>query len=357
MLLGYYDGTAYKTTDATVANACQDMFLKFDVATGQITDVTHAYTGSHFYTTGTNGTKTEAANPSSTEAFIYVQVPAAWVTKGNSVKVLNGTAEVGSVAVQGAAETSDLLRVCKITGLTSITEGTRLTIKPYKGSTAGSVSFTIFYKNGGYYFYESASHYSTTAPLVFSADTDNNKDYRSKGRRDINHVTTGDKTFYLANSWTYSTEPESKTASITDNWNGAASATVNVIPSGTTIKQEVTGLTAGTPYTVQMIVRGKNGATGKLPLNDATEITATDNKTFTGYDAAGCITTDGRVEALLSGTNNGWQKLEAVAKATDDGTLTISLAATGEELQLSDVTLLDNANTVGHVWTKASDKQ
>lgn len=203
VLLGYYDGTAYKTTDATVANACQDMFLKFDVATGQITDVTHAYTGDHFYTTGTNGTKTEAANPSSTEAFIYVQAFAAWVTKGNSVKVLNGTAEVGSVAVQGAAETSDLLRVCKITGLTSITEGTWLTIKPYKGSTAGSVSFTISYKNGGYYFYESASHYSTTAPLVFSADTDNNKDYRSKGRRDINHVTTGDKTFYLANSWTY----------------------------------------------------------------------------------------------------------------------------------------------------------
>ncbi|MDD6378599.1 MAG: chitobiase/beta-hexosaminidase C-terminal domain-containing protein, partial [Prevotella sp.] len=349
VLLGYMD----IFTDATVANACKDMFLKYDMATGQITDVTHAYTGDHFYTTGTTGTKTEAANPSSTEAFIYVQVPAAWVTKGNSVKVLNGTAEVGSVAVQGAAETSDLSRVCKITGLTSITDGTQLTIKPYKGSTAGSVSFTISYKNGGYYYYESASHYSTTAPLVFSADTDNNKDYRSKGRRDINHVTKGDKTNYLANSWAYSTEPESKTASITDNWNGAASATVNVIPSGTTISQEVTGLTASTPYTVQMIVRGKSGAKGTMTLKGAT--TTTDELNLTGYDAQGVITSDGRVEYLLNNntTKNGWQKLEATANASAEGKLTISLAAVGKEMQLSDVTLLENANTAGHVWTTA----
>ena len=358
VLLGYYDGKAYKTTDATVANACQDMFLKFDVATGQITDVTHAYTDDHFYTTGTTGTKTEAANPSSTETFIYVQVPAAWVTKGNSVKVLNGETELSgvNVKVQGNAETSDFSRVCKISVPTTLADKTELTIKPYNGTTASELSFTITYQNGGYYYYESSGHNSPKARLVFSADADTDRDYRSKGHRDINQVTTGDKTYYLANSWTYTPEPASETSetkSIADNWNKAASATVNVIPSGTTIKQEVTGLTAGTPYTVQMIVRGKSGATGKLSLNDATEGTATDNKTFTGYDAAGCITTDGRVEALLSGTNNGWQKLEAVANATADGKLTISLAATGEELQLSDVTLLENANTDGHVWTKA----
>ena len=231
-----------------------------------------------------------------------------------------------------------------------------MTIKPYKGSTAGRVSFTISYKNGGYYYYESSGHNSPEARLVFSADADTDRDYRSKGHRDINHVTTGDKTNYLANSWTYTPEPASKTSetkSIADNWNKAASATVNVIPSGTTIKQEVTGLTAGTPYTVQMIVRGKSGATGKLSLNDATEGTATASKSFTGYDAAGCITTDGRVEALLSGTTNGWQKLEAVANATADGKLTISLAATGNEMELSDVTLLEKANTDGYVWTTA----
>lgn len=355
VLLGYYDTTTktYKTSDATVANACQDMFLKFDVATGQITDATRAYTGDHFYTIGDNGTKKEAANPASDSPFFYAQVPLTWTSNGNSVKVLSGDTELSgaTVKVQNGAETSDLSSVCKISVPTTLADKTELTLKPYKGTTASNVKFTITYQNGGYYFYESAKHYSTTAPLVFSADADGDKDQRNYGRKDINHVTTGDKTHYLANSWTYSTEPESKKTSIADNWNGAASATVNVIPANTTISQTVTGLTANTPYTVQMIVRGNSGAKGKLSLNDATKGTATDSKNFTGYDAAGTITTDGRVEALLSGTNNGWQKLEATANASAEGKLTISLAATGAEMELSDVTLLEKANIEGHVWT------
>lgn len=357
VLMGYYDTTTktYKTSDATVANACQDMFLKFDVATGQITDATRAYTGDHFYTIGDNGTKKEAANPESDKPFFYAQVPLTWTSNGNSVKVLSGNSELSgaTVEVQNGAETSDLSSVCKVSVPTTLADKTELTIKPYKGTTASNVKFTITYQNGGYYFYESAKHYSTTAPLVFSADAGGDKDHRSYGRKDINHVTTGDKTNYLANSWTYSPEPESKTTTITDNWNGAASATVNVIPSGTTISQTVNGLSTGSTYTVQMIVRGKNGATGKLSLNEATDGTATDSKSFTGYDAAGTITTDGRVEALLSGTSNGWQKLEATANTSADGKLTISLAATGAEMELSDVTLLENANQEGYVWTKA----
>lgn len=352
--LGYQDGSTYKTTDATVANACQDMFLKFDVATGQITDVTRAYTGDHFYTIGTNGTKFEAANPASNSPFFYAQVPLTWTSNGNSVKVLSGDTELSgaTVEVQNGAETSDLSSVCKVSVPTTLADKTELTLKPYKGSTASGISFKIAYQNGGYYFYESASHYSTTAPLVFSADASSDKDLRSYGRKDINHVTTGDKTYYLANSWTTADGSSVSTTSVDDNWTGS-SANVNVIPAGTTISQTVTGLTASTPYTVQMIVRGKSGATGKLSLNEATNGTATDSKSFAGYDAAGTITTDGRVEALLSGTNNGWQKLEATANTTDDGKLTISLAATGAEMELSDVTLLEKANTDGYVWTKA----
>ena len=350
--MGYKEGTSYKSTDATVANACQDMFLRFDVATGQITDVTHAHTGDYFYTTGEGGTKKEAANPKASEPFFYVQVPLTWTSNGNSVKVLKDDKEYSEakVEVQPAAETSDLSSVCKITVPTSLKDNAELTIKPYKGETSSNISFKIKYQNGGYYYYESANHYSGTAPLVFSADAENDQDLRNYGRHDINHVTTGDKTHYLSSDWTYSPETESKTKNIEDNWNGST-ATVNVVPAGTTISQTVSDLKAGTPYTVQMIVRGKSGATGKLSLNDATEGTATDSKSFTGYNAAGTITTDGRVEALLSGTNNGWQKLEATANATADGKLTISLAATGAEMELSDVTLLEKANIEGHVWT------
>lgn len=353
VLLGYIGSYS----NATVANACKDMFLKFDMATGQIIDVTHAYTGDHFYTTGEGGTKTEAANPSSKEAFIYVQVPAPWV-KGNSVKVLNKDAELSgaSVEVQGAAETSNLSRVCKISVPTTLADKTELTIKPYKGETPSSLSFPIEYQNGGYYFYESSVHYSTKAPLVFSPDADTDKDYRSKGRRDINHVTKGDKTNYLANSWTYSPElasGTSETESIKDNWNKAESAKVNVIPTGTTISQTVTGLSTDSTYTVQMIVRGKNGAKGTMTLEGAT--TTTDELNLSGYDAQGVITADGRVEYLLNNdaTKNGWQKLEASVKPATDGTVTVKLTANGNEMQLSDVTLLENANTKGHVWTTA----
>lgn len=355
--MGYYNTSdkTYKTSDATVANACQDMFLKFDVATGQLTDVTSAYTGDHFYTTGEGGTKTEAANPESGKPFFYAQVPLTWTSNGNSVKVLSGDTELSgaTVKVQNGAETSDLSSVCKVYVPTSLVEKTELTIKPYKGTTASKVSFTITYQNGGYYFYESASHYSTKAPLVFSPDTDNKKDHRSYGRKDINHVTTGDKTHYLANSWTYSPETESKTASITDNWNGAKSATVNVIPTGTTISQTVTGLSPDSTYTVQMIVRGKSGAKGTMTLEGAK--TTTDELNLTGYNAQGVITADGRVEYLLNNdaNKNGWQKLEASVKPATDGTVTVKLTANGNELQLSDVTLLENANTKGHVWTTA----
>ncbi len=353
--LGYKDGSTYKTSDATVANACQDMFLKFDVATGQITDVTRAYTGDHFYTTGTKGTKSEAANPASNSPFFYAQVPLTWTSNGNSVKVLNGESELNgaTVKVQNGAETSELSSVCKVYVPESLDENTSLTIKPYKETTASSISFDIVYQNGGYYYYESAKHNSTTAPLVFSADDDeNDEDLRSYGRHDINHVTTGDKTHYLSSDWTYSPKTESKTTAIKDNWNGKE-ATVNTIAKGTTISQTVSGLSTNTSYTVQMIVRGKKDATGTLALKNATGVEATASKSFTGYDAAGTITTDGRVEALLSGKTNGWQKLEATANTTADGTLTISLAADGADLELSDVTLLEKANTDGYVWTKA----
>lgn len=358
VILGYTadGGNTYNTTEATVANACKDMFLTFDVATGQVTDVTRQYTGDHFYTTGEDGTKIENANPAEDKAFFYVQVPLAWTTNGNSVKVLKDNAIYTDAKVneQPGAQTSEFSSVCKINIPTSLEEKTELTIRPYKGDVASKLGFDIIYQNGGYYFYESDKHKSSTAPLVFAQDKSGDKDQRSYGRHDFNHlqeVGNGDLTHALNKVWT-STPEGVTTKTVDDNWTGSE-ATVYVIPAGTTISQTVTGLVPGTPYTVQMIVRGESGATGKLSLNDATEETATDNKTFTSYDAQGTVTTDGRVEALLSGTNNGWQKLEAVANATADGKLTISLAATDAELQLSDVTLLDNANTDGHVWTKA----
>ena len=403
--VGYYDLVTgkWEFTPATIANVHNDMFLKFDVATGQIEDVTYEYTGEHFYTTDENGTKREAANPKANEHFFYVQVPEAWTINDNKLKVYQSSNELtdAKVDVQGSAETSCLSKVCKITVPESITEGTSLTIKPYNGTTTGKQELTVNYVNGGYYFYESATHYRTDAPLVFCADADGVvEDQRPKGHRDVNHTkeTTpgkriekegcsayGDFTYYLTPNWDYSPNTESKTTSVTNNWNGKE-ATVNTIAAGTTISQTVDLHTAGQGlYTVQMIVRGEKGAKATLQLEgsdfygdegeegdasegdgsegDASEgddsgetgqteqpkpigkASNSDSKTFEGYDAQGTVTTDGYVEHLLkTDTKNGWKKLETVASVGEEGTLTISLTADGGELQLSDVTLLCNAN-------------
>lgn len=384
--VGYYDLVTgkWEFTPATIANVHNDMFLKFDVATGQIQDVTHEFTGDHFYTIGENGTKSEPANPANDERFFYAQVPEAWTINGNNVMVFQNGKELSgyTVKVQGSAETSCLSKVCKITVPATLTKGTSLTIQPYNGNTAGQQKLTVNYVNGGYYFYESATHKTTDAQLVFSADADGDvQDQRPYGHRDINHTleTTpgvrvkeqgglgyGDFTYYLTPNWDYSPTTESKTTSVTDNWNGKQ-ATVNTIAKGTTISQTVDLHTAGQGlYTVQMIVRGEKGAEATLHLEGSDfygedesvgedsgdepkpkgNKSASVSKTFAGYKTQGTVTTDGRVEYLLkTDTKNGWQKLETKAAVGKEGKLTISLTAEGGELQLSDVTLLCNANT------------
>ena len=359
VILGYTadGGQTYNTTEATVANACKDMFLTLDVATGQVTDVTHQYTGEYFYTTGKDGTKTENANPAEDKAFFYVQVPLAWTTNGNSVKVLKDNAiyKDATVNEQPGAQTSEFSSVCKIDVTGATADNTKLTVRPYKGDVASKLGFDITYQNGGYYFYESDKHKSSTAPLVFAQDKSGDTDQRSYGRHDFNHlqeVGNGDLTHALNKVWTSTPEGvTTKTVEVDDNWTGSK-ATVYEIPAGTTISQTVTGLVPGTPYTVQMIVRGEKGATGKMELDGGTYVPY--SKSFSGYDAQGTVTTDGRVEHLLNTTTkNGWQKLEAETQADKNGTLAISLHAANNELQLSDVTLIASANTSGHVWTKA----
>lgn len=353
--------SASKTGYVTVANINKDVFLEFNTSTGVITDVTRAHTADYFYTTGaTSGnTKDEAANPTADAPFIYVQVPAEWATSPNTVKILdsNDTEISGATYTkQNGAETSANSVCYKISGLTGLTNGTS-TIKfaPYNttSSSYGTLdnhSFSTKYQNGGYYYYESSS--VNGLGLVFTPTTDSEKDVRSYGHHDINHVTTGDKTHYLSKDWTYSTTPTSKTTTITDKWNDATSSTVNGIAAGTTISQTVKGLMPDSTYTVQMIVRGKSGATGTMTLKAGTTTTAATTASFNGYDAKGIISPSGRVDSLYT-YSNGWMKMEDSVKVASDSTLTITLAAATDSLQLSDVTLLQNANTKGHVWTKA----
>lgn len=396
--VGACDTTAENPGDAVtlapiiIAHADKDVFFEIadndstkSSAPYRITDVTRQYTGNFFYTVNaTTGVTIKArVNPSSTssESFIYVEVPEEWVTDGNSLKVYNGETELSpSIDVQGSAETAAATKLCKVTFTTAPTDGDSLTFKPYNGTTTSTrFSFAAAYHNGGYYRYippytatetsedgtETTNTYNDSGCyLIFSPYTDDETtDQRPTGKIDINHTSIGnpyDKTYLLNSEWTSSSAAAKTRASesttvtttaITDNWNGAASTNVYAIASGTTYTQTASGLTASTPYTVQMIVRGESGATGTMTLTGTDSKTATSS--FSGYTSTGTITKDGRVDSLYTDITNGWHKLEATATSSSTGTLTISLAATSGPLQLSDVTLLENANTAGHVWTSA----
>ncbi len=396
-ITGDNDPTAGSTlSPVTIANVNKDVFLEISPNDNinsyppfyDIKDVTRQYTGNFFYTVSpaTGYTKTEATNPESGKNFIYVEVPSDWVTGNNTLQVKvssvttdeNGDTTEGedktescspSVTLQDGAETTAYTKVCKVTFSSEPSEEDkdRVTFTAYnKNTTTASSTYSFYatYHNGGYYRYippfsvtengESTDYDNSGCYLIFSPQADSDTDQREEKETDINHMAVGnpyDKTNLLDSDWTYSPTTDSKTTSISDNWNGATTSSVNGIAAGTTISQKVSGLTASTPYTVQMIVRGESGATGTMTLAGTDTKTATGS--FSGYTSNGTITKDGRVDSLYTDLTNGWHKLEATATSTSKGTLTISLTAASGALQLSDVTLLENANTNGHVWTSA----
>ena len=134
------------------------------------------------------------------------------------------------------------------------------------------------------------------------------------------------------------------------NWTGDATTLYHHLGSAQ-ISQTISGLNPAKDYTVQAIVRG--GAVPlTLQLNDNTfSITLTAD----GPDAKTTINKYGRSEQLVeeSTTANmkGWHKIEGVSKPTSTGELTIKISAT--DADVSDVILLEDANTDGNYWTTA----
>ena len=134
------------------------------------------------------------------------------------------------------------------------------------------------------------------------------------------------------------------------NWTGDATTLYHHLGSAQ-ISQTISGLNPAKDYTVQAIVRG--GAVPlTLQLNDNTfSITLTAD----GPDAKTTINKYGRSEQLVEESTTaymkGWHKIEGVSKPTSTGDLTIKISAT--DADVSDVILLEDANTDGNYWTTA----
>lgn len=160
-----------------------------------------------------------------------------------------------------------------------------------------------------------------------------------------------DLTGKLSSTWT------NAATTVTDaDWTGN-SRKMYKVEGGTAISQTVSGLTADNTYTVQAIVSVPQGETVTLKLNN-------ESVTVTGIDNTKSIVNKyGRVDRLyLIGkgldqsiikdnlpTSGGWQKIEKTIKLVGTA-LNIEMQGT-DSWKLSDVTLLENANTRGHFYT------
>lgn len=213
---------------------------------------------------------------------------------------------------------------------------------------AGATTNTIYLDKESAEWYKKFISTSSTS-VVTSEHYPNGKDYYAN--------VPSDKTMLLDPKWGGKDE---LTAASNGDWSGrttqsiasgkdAANDLPKSIAADKTLSQNVMGLSSDATYTVQAIVKGAN-VTVKLSNGSASATSVTGTKPAAG----GLLTKAGRIEKLETSKDRieGWYKVEASAKPSSNGALTITLTADGA-YELADVTLLENANTAGNMWTTA----
>ncbi len=137
------------------------------------------------------------------------------------------------------------------------------------------------------------------------------------------------------------------------NWDGNT-ATLAQGDASTTMEHELY-YPAGS-YTVQAIVRGSADSQVTLTVGPADLANAgTATVSLTGIDGAtSTVTTDGVVETVATGTNNGWHKVQAHYVLSEEGVLRMALASDAGTWQVGAVTIIKNADTQNYFRTSAT---
>ena len=139
------------------------------------------------------------------------------------------------------------------------------------------------------------------------------------------------------------------------NWNGTTENLAQGVAS--TTMEHALYYPAG-DYTVQAIVRGTNGGQVTLtvgPKNLTDAATATVN--LTGLDGAtSTVTTDGVVESTVTGSNNGWHKVQAHYVLAEEGVLKMTLTSDATTWQVGALTIVKNADTQNYFRTTATQQ-
>ena len=206
----------------------------------------------------------------------------------------------------------------------------------------------------------------------FTYSTSENYDIKNNGS-DYWNAAPGDRSNKLDLTWGNATMSDEIGVS---HWSGGNGVIKHINKDNGPLTQTVPDLDPNKTYTVQAIVRGlgEDKATATLTLEGATTETETINLRNgsgggQGSDEAANLSRKGNVvnkygrveyiepmetEFTQKVASVGWAKVEAAAKPTSKGKLTIKLESTGDWFNLSNVTLLESANTTEGFRTTAS---
>ena len=160
-------------------------------------------------------------------------------------------------------------------------------------------------------------------------------------------VASGDRLYF------YPQALANATSTTGTNWNGE---TGNLAEnSGSTPMTQNIYFPAG-DYTVQAIVRGTDGGQVTLSVGQAGGEATTSSVALTGLDnnAVSTVTTDGLVEEVVTGTNNGWHKVQAHYVLTEEGVLNVTLSSSASTWQVGAITIMKNADTHNYYRTTAT---
>ncbi|MBR7125573.1 MAG: hypothetical protein IKC86_03080 [Prevotella sp.] len=206
----------------------------------------------------------------------------------------------------------------------------------------------------------------------FTYSTSENYDIQKNGA-DYWNAAPGDLSNKLDLTWGNATMSDEIGVS---HWSGGDGVIKHINKDNGPLSQTVEGLDPNKTYTVQAIVRGlgQSKATATLTLEGATTVPETislrnGSGGDEGSDEAANLSRKGNVvnkfgrveyiepmetEFTQKVASVGWAKVEAAAKPTSEGKLTIKLESSGDWFNLSNVTLLESANTTEGFRTTAS---
>lgn len=279
-----------------------------------------------------------------TSITIYAKLPDTWTTKNIYAWTTNNGTDYPIAAWPGTSLTE-----------TTYIAGEKWYYKTFNKSSS-DYNLKIIFNNGtGGTNNQTSNITDITSDKFYTVYFDNNNslnysdntlNYNAQKENEENIekvVATGDATSLLLGADCQSTIGWSNMDLKSDinNWNGTLEKVMQPLVTAQPF-QILSNMPKGT-YTVQAIVRGGDGESLQIAINDNTEI-----RTLSGMTdgAVSTVSNTGVADMTVTGTNNGWHKIQQSYSLANDGNITIGfkLLSGSSNWQIGGMKLLYNAD-------------